>query len=513
MVSPRIWVGCAAGDDFQQGMALTQQLISDLHVAGADVVSEGAPLSDEQFLPVLQQELASCQWFILVQTPQGMGSRRVQLALQEAYSYLKAGSLRGASLISVSSEGRGDSAPWPEIRLYARLYAYNGDYARLRAKLLLDLNLVQITGMLQGETGDATAGTPPPVQETPGFQPQASGPVLFQEALDFRPQASGSIEQPVPFQKPTEMLSQSSPSLHQPSSFGGLKQIGSMAAQGRRKTGHGDRPVAAPLFILPKPSRRFWVYSAISLCIVALLLTSAVLAKGMVSAFTSSPQATPITLTRSNPGRPTSTRVTPTPSAPGQSAPAQPPSAPPPSPPSPVASQDAGFVFTTTSALPVLDQAGNPEGARCSTQGGSATVPAGYNVVAVDNHAYQIGGQTYLHIAYPDPCLPGLDFSPNAAIANGTGAVGWVTMNALVTTHVVRPQPQTNAGTVWRDCWGPSACANAAYPNATDTLPAKDAELFAWWTGSYWDVHWWHILDKGGKQASVYGRDWGAFTQ
>jgi hypothetical protein len=328
MVSPRIWVGCAAGNDSQQGMALTQQLISDLQKAGAEVVSESSPLSDEQFLPFLQQELASCQWFVLVQTPQGMGSRRVQLALQEAHSYLKAGSLRGACLISVSSEGWGDSAPWPEIRVYTKIYAYNGDYLRLRDKLLLDLGLLQITGMLQLDAkGDATVRTPTPVQKAPAFQPQTSGSaeqlVLSQEALDSQPQAFGSIKQPAPSQGYSEDWYRPSPSLRQPSPFSGLPQTGSMASLRGRKTGRGDRPVAAPLFTMSKPSRRFWLYSAISLCIVALVISSAVLAKGMASAFTPSAQPTPITLTHPTPIHPVSTQPSPAQPAPAQPAPTQ----------------------------------------------------------------------------------------------------------------------------------------------------------------------------------------------
>ena len=328
MVSPRIWVGCAAGNDSQQGMALTQQLISDLQKAGVEVVSESSPLSDEQFLPFLQQELASCQWFILVQTPQGMGSKRVQHALQEAHTYLKAGSLRGACLISVSSEGWGDSAPWPEIRLYTRIYAYNGDYLRLRDKLLLDLGLLQITGMLQFDAkGDATVRTPP-VQKAPGFQPQTSGsaeqPVLSQEALDLRPQAFESIKQPKPFQGYSEDWYQPSPSLRQPSSFSGLPQTGSMASLHGHKTGRGDRPVAAPLFTMPRLSRRFWLYSAVSLCVVALVISSAILANGMASAFTPSAQSTPITLTHSTPTHPVSTQPAPAQPAPTQPPPGQP---------------------------------------------------------------------------------------------------------------------------------------------------------------------------------------------
>ena len=498
MVSPRIWVSCAVGENVQQGMPLAQRLISDLRNAGAEVVSDNATLPDEQFLPFLQQELASCQWFILVQTPQGMGSRRAQLAIQEALARLKAGSLRGACLVNALSDGWDEATPGSEMRSYT----YQGDYPRLRDKLLLDLDLIQVTGMLEEEKVKTAVGgfSPSPVQEMPSFHQQVTDstkkPAPFQER-------SGEMYQlPSPFQEHSGEIYKSPSSFQIPSLFGRLQQMGSMTSQRAGKTTRGDQPPPPPLSI-PKPSHRFWVISLVSILCVLLLVTGVVLAKDMAP----TPSPTPLTLTHPSFTQPTPTQPTPTQPAPTQPAPSRSLS------PSPVTSQKAGWVFITTSTLSVLNQAGNPEAGRCSQKGGTATVTAGYNVIAVDNRTYQIGGQTYLHVAYPDPCQPGMDYSPNNTIVNGTGAVGWVAENALVPTHVVRPQPQLGGSATWRDCWGPNTCANAAYPNRTDTLSAKDAELFAWWTGSYWDVHWWHVRDKRGKEASVYGRDWGAFQR
>ena len=320
MVSPRIWVGCAADENAQQGMALTQGLISDLRKAGAEVVSESFALPDEQFLPFLQQELTACQWFILVQTPQGMGSRRVQLAIQEALSRLRGGSLRGACLVSTSEESWDEPAPWLEMRSYARSYAYNGDYLRLRDKLLLDLGLLQITGLLGEEKGDMTVSTLPPVQEMPGFHQQATG----------------SAEVPVPFQghsweqyKPPPFHERSG-ELYKAPPFAGLQQMGSMASQQGRKMGHGDQPPPPPLSI-PKPPRRFWLYGAVSILSVLLLVSGVVLAKDMTPT-TPSAQKSHVVVTHLTPTHPAPTQTTPTqpaptqPAPPAQGAPAQPPS-------------------------------------------------------------------------------------------------------------------------------------------------------------------------------------------
>ena len=492
MVSPRIWVSYAVGDNAQQGTALAQRLISDLRTAGAEVVTESAALPDEQFLPFLQQELASCQWFVLVQTPQGMSSRHAQIAIQEALSCLKGGSLRGACLVNALSDGWDEAAPGREMKSYT----YQGDYPRLRDKLLLDLDLLQITGLLEEEGVNTRLNTPPPIQEIPSFHQQTT-----------------DSETVLPFQQRRGEMYKSPSSFQMSSPFGSVRQVGGMTSQYAQKTTRGDQPPPPPLSF-PKPSRRFWLYSLVSILCVLLLISGVVLAKDMAPTRSHVASPTPLTLTRPSPTHAAPTQSAPTHSGAAQPAPTQPaPSAPSPSSPSPVASQKAGWVFITTSALPVLDQAGNPEGGRCSQAGGTATVTAGYNVVAVDNNAYQIGGQTYLHIAYPDPCQSGQDYSPNNTIANGTGAVGWVAENTLVSAHVVRPQPQLGGGATWRNCWGPNACGNTSYPNQTDTLPAKDAELYAWWTGSYWDVHWWHVRNTSGKEASVYGRDWGASSK
>jgi hypothetical protein len=297
MISPRIWIGCAVGENAQQGVvALAQQLTNDLRQAGAEVISESFALPDEQFLPVLQQELASCQWFVLVQTPQGMGSGRTQLALQEAISRFKGGLLRGVCLVNASSNEWDGPPTWSEMKSYV----YNGDYPRLRDKLLLDLGLLQITGFLGEGMDDATVGMLPPFQQAPGFQPQ------------YR----GSTERPAPFQERSEELYKSSsafqiPASQIPASSGDLQQTGNMASKGG--TRQGDRPVVPPLFSIPKPSmpsRRFWLFSLVSVLCVGLIVSGAVLAKNIAPTPSPAVHSKSITL-----AHPAPTHVAPTPTA------------------------------------------------------------------------------------------------------------------------------------------------------------------------------------------------------
>jgi hypothetical protein len=174
---------------------------------------------------------------------------------------------------------------------------------------------------------------------------------------------------------------------------------------------------------------------------------------------------------------------------------------------------EAGHVLVVKTDTPILDVQGNPIAPRCQGPHNDtgAIVPAGWSVVALrDSPIPQPGNKENLYVAYPDPCQPGNDFSHNDTIANGSGAVGYVAFSDLTSVSQVKPHPAfpTTRGTAWRDCWGPTTCGDARYPNENDILTSRDPVLYAWWTGSYWDPHWWHVLDTQGQEAAVYGRDW-----
>jgi hypothetical protein len=177
---------------------------------------------------------------------------------------------------------------------------------------------------------------------------------------------------------------------------------------------------------------------------------------------------------------------------------------------------EAGHVLIVAIDTEILDANQHTIAARCNgpSDSNGATVPAQWDVVALaDAAAYQVNGEPYLYVAYPDPCEPGYDFSSNQDIASGAGAVGYLPIGNLTEADAVVPNPQFGAA-AWRDCWGPDQCGDSSYPNTTDTLTSKDSPyLFAWWTGSYWDPHWWHVYDTNNNEAAVYGRDWAAIYQ
>jgi hypothetical protein len=177
---------------------------------------------------------------------------------------------------------------------------------------------------------------------------------------------------------------------------------------------------------------------------------------------------------------------------------------------------EAGHVLIVVNTTEILDANQHNVSPRCNGPGDSngATVPAQWDVVAMGNSpAYQVNGVPYFYVAYPDPCEPGYDFSSNSDIASGAGAVGYLSMGDMSEADAAIPNPQFG-GAAWRDCWGPDQCGDATYPNTTDTLVSKDYPyLFAWWTGSYWDPHWWHVYDTSSNEAAIYGRDWAAIDQ
>ncbi|HEY7416090.1 MAG TPA: hypothetical protein VH593_12930 [Ktedonobacteraceae bacterium] len=146
MGSLRIWVSYAVADESPQEATLTQQLIRDLRKAGANVVT-GATLPRERFQAVLQQELSKCQWFLLVQTRQAIRSEYVQLAMNMALLQANRGQLRGMRrIVCPSSDAWDEPAQWSEVMSYS----YQGDYPRLRDKVLLDFGLLGLDGDIAG---------------------------------------------------------------------------------------------------------------------------------------------------------------------------------------------------------------------------------------------------------------------------------------------------------------------------------------------------------------------------
>jgi hypothetical protein len=284
MGSLRVWVSYAADNSQQEGM-LVQQLIGDLRKAGAFVVTDDAVPPGGQFQAALQRELSRCQWFLLVQTQQAVRSNRVLSAMNVAMVQAKHGLLRGVlRIVCPSSDAWEEPVRWSETMAYP----YNGDYPRLRDKILLDLDLLRIDGY--GIDGDAVERDVSNVatrwlvldqearvaQEYPTANPVAS-PVI-QKTPAWSPGAQGYLagngDGSASWRSREKMrrtLSSFSPSLL----FARLQKMLSQGKMGALIWGQaepvlGDRPVP-----IRRPflfSRRFWLYSAGVVLAIAIIL-------------------------------------------------------------------------------------------------------------------------------------------------------------------------------------------------------------------------------------------------
>lgn len=141
MVAPRIFVSYALTNVPKQEMTLIQQLINDLRSAGAEVVTDDLRVLDAQFLRFLQQQLADCQWLVLVQTTEAVRSLRTQITVETALQMVTQRKLRDVIRVILPSFTMPDE---PEQWSGTTAILFQGDYPRLRDKLLLLLDLLHV---------------------------------------------------------------------------------------------------------------------------------------------------------------------------------------------------------------------------------------------------------------------------------------------------------------------------------------------------------------------------------
>jgi Ig-like domain from next to BRCA1 gene len=176
---------------------------------------------------------------------------------------------------------------------------------------------------------------------------------------------------------------------------------------------------------------------------------------------------------------------------------------------------EAGHVLVITSgSAPVFDSSGHlPVRTTCPQD--SRQLRPGWDVVALSNTPVTIDGYPYYQVAYPDPCQPDYDFSSDDQInqssgGDGPAAVGYVAADLLSEANAVYPY---SASVVWRDCWTPNRCNDRQLKGSNIQLNSADGQtLSAWWTGSTWDPHWWHIKGFSQEDAAVEGRSWVAVS-
>ena len=139
MTSIRIFV-CHDVDteEAQREAQVLNQLLNRLREAGVDVIVSPDRAADEGFLPFLYQELPTCQWFILFETPTAVQLHQVRMAFNTALKLVEHKHLRGILRFTVTPGEQQDLPPeWSTIPGFDATY----DYPRALERLLLALSL------------------------------------------------------------------------------------------------------------------------------------------------------------------------------------------------------------------------------------------------------------------------------------------------------------------------------------------------------------------------------------
>lgn len=134
----RIFISHAVKGETQSDAQTLKQFIQALRSAGANVLTDTHNSTDESFTQFLNEELPTCQWFILFQTPEAISSSRVHLAVDAAMKLVERHSLQKIfRIISGTSEKAIIPPAWERINTFDATY----DAQRAIEKLLLALPL------------------------------------------------------------------------------------------------------------------------------------------------------------------------------------------------------------------------------------------------------------------------------------------------------------------------------------------------------------------------------------
>lgn len=202
MPSSRIFVSYACVGD-EQGSAIGRQLVRDIRATGTEAVADHETISDEQFMPFLNQELPQCGHLVFVQTPAAMRSLRVQAAVTLALTLVERQQMRSVLRVIAAPVPGIESQP---LLTALRTFDASVDYPRARDQLLLTLGLIQLSTedsiavslplslSRPPQTGGNNGSNPPPQPSAPMTRP--SGPMPAPTAPGPLPRPSGPMPAP-----------------------------------------------------------------------------------------------------------------------------------------------------------------------------------------------------------------------------------------------------------------------------------------------------------------------------
>ncbi len=166
MVAPRVFISYAkeAPNDSRFAMRLT----NDLRGAGADVVTieesqankDGS--ANECFEQMLNRKLPSCEWMILVQTPDALHSAHVQMAVNTALNLVVQQRMRGVlAMIAVPGNSKEMPPTWTTLKTFDA----SQDYPRALARILLTIDLASPTSLHKAQAFVAPQPTLQPASQ------------------------------------------------------------------------------------------------------------------------------------------------------------------------------------------------------------------------------------------------------------------------------------------------------------------------------------------------------------
>jgi hypothetical protein len=112
--------------------------MSDLRSAGADIITDGGSVSDAAFVQTINQELPTCQWFILIESPDALQAPRIQMAVNTAINLLSQRQLQGAfRVVAEQTQSRDVPPSWTKLRTFDAAEQYATAFTQLVAALRL----------------------------------------------------------------------------------------------------------------------------------------------------------------------------------------------------------------------------------------------------------------------------------------------------------------------------------------------------------------------------------------
>lgn len=175
MTGPRIFV-CYGEED----QVFAQQLLDDLHNAGnelATLESIKTVTDDKQFADVLNQELATCEWVLLVLTPEALQSPKIAMVINIALTLVMQRKIQNLFAMLAAPVEQQDMPPtWTTIRRFDATQ----DYPRALARLLL------ATDTTTTHDGQAYKAPPVSLHPIPSMDSQPTQPLLL---TDGKPMA------------------------------------------------------------------------------------------------------------------------------------------------------------------------------------------------------------------------------------------------------------------------------------------------------------------------------------